>query len=71
MAIYYPGDGSTAYTGEDKKERVEELRREAEQHDNNSDTYQRIGGYSGAMAGEAFDARQKRREADRIERYGK
>ena len=70
MAIYYPGDGTTAYTGKDKDNKVRELREEADMHDRASDTYQRIG-YKGHMASEGNEANRKRKEADRIERYGK
>lgn len=70
MGVYYPGDGSTAYTGQDKNNKVRELREEAQQHDQNSDAYQRIS-YKGHMVSEALEANRKRKEADRIERYGK
>jgi hypothetical protein len=67
MGVYYPGDGTTQYYGEDAVERVRELREEARQHEEASDTYQRIG-YKGHMVSEGLDARRKRAEADRIER---
>ena len=70
MGTYYPGDGSIVYYGEDKTACVEQLRNEARELDRASHDYQSIG-YSGHSAGKAFDARQKRREADRTERYGK
>jgi len=70
MGIHYPGDGTTEYTGQDKADRVRELRDEARQHEKNSDTYQRIG-YKGHMVSEGLDANRKNKEADRIERYGK
>ena len=71
MGVWYPGDRSTAYYGDDKAERVRELRNEAREHDRASDTYQRISGYSGNMASEGLEANRLRKEANRIERYGK
>lgn len=69
MGIYHPGNGRTGYYGNDKTKKVEQLREEAHQHDKNSDTYSQIG-YKGHSVSEGREANRKRKEADRIERYG-
>lgn len=67
MGVYYPGNGTVKYTGQDRLNRIAELKQEAQQHKKASDIYRGMKDYQGHMVTEGQDAIRKAEEAARME----
>lgn len=66
MGVYYPGDGTTRYSGQDRVNRISELRAEAACLRESGRLNRRIG-YSGTSAHNFHVAVQLQKEADHLE----